>query len=158
MGVVKGAITFADFLWIRGRFMQAFRKLSCKVLKIVIKKRTVVNLPAITLNPIDTLDVVKLDREKIAVKEEAAEIFIKQRFELFLDLAYLLPTQENGPLTNEETIRLRRQNQSIVLKQMSGLKRKFENVFLNHERAVREGICRKLEEKRVKNGVLLMEL
>jgi len=148
MGVQSNIVTFADFLWTRGRFMRAFRILACKELRIVIKKRKAVRIPAITLNPITTMNRVEIQQKDIAVLGQAAEIVIVSRLLISLDLTYLpRDAQEFGLLRNEETIALRREEQSNVLKEMRQLKRKFENVFHSHHRALEDGICQLESEK-----------
>jgi len=148
IGVQRNVITFADFFWVHGRFMKGFRKLSCKFFHIVIKKQQTVRIPAITINPIDTMNCVEIERENITVLEKAAEVFIAYRFRISLDLTYLHSgAQEVGLLTNEETINLRRKKQAVALKEMRQLKRKFENVFFSHHRALEDGICLLEREK-----------
>ena len=147
LGIQRNAITFSDFLWIRGRFMNAFKTLSCKEFRVVIKKHKVMNIPAITVNPIDTLNSAEVERKHVTVLSQGAEALIKTRFLISLDLTYLHGTQKIDILANKETIRLRQEKRAIVLKQIRQLRRKIENVFFDHNKAIESGICQMESEK-----------
>ena len=148
LGVQNNVITFADFLGSRSRFMKAVGKLACKTFRIVIKKHKVVNIPAIMLTSIDAMDGLGVDQKDITVLGQEAEVLTTFRFLISMDLTYLpLGTQEVGHLTNEETIKLRHEKRMNLLGNTRKLKRKFENVVLSHNRALKEGLCQLESEK-----------
>ncbi|KAH8598111.1 hypothetical protein B0O99DRAFT_592010 [Bisporella sp. PMI_857] len=150
----QGIITFSDFLHARGRFMQAFKNLPCKTFNIVVKKHRRLETPKITLVPIDVLAIDVVAPGEVLVLQQAQKITVTKRFLMSVDLTYLRPgKQQLGPLQNEETVRMEKEKRMRVAKQMGALRRNLENVVIDHERAMGDGICRELrEEERIADG------
>jgi len=123
VGMEASPVTFADFFWIRGRFMKALRDLSCKKFNVVVKKPSFVSTPAITLRTPDVVaNVISTaamneDAEGIAGEGEAVKVdkvlepsdiaTVVKRFLISLDLTYLpAGVTEKGYLANEVTVRI----------------------------------------------------
>ena len=131
VGLEANPIHFADFFYYRSAFMTSIRKLRCKVLNIIIKHRITTSNTGFT----------------IGVK----------RLLISVDLKYLHTTNaEDSSLSNENTIAIARKNAATLENELQTLKPRFEAIFGDCEKAVREGLCRELaEEEAITDGVAL---
>lgn len=59
-----------------------------------------------------------------------------------VDLTHLRDAQiETGPMATEESVCLARERGNVTRKQLMALKKRFEAIFDNHEKATQEGLC-----------------
>jgi hypothetical protein len=132
VGLERKPITFADFFYAQGQLMSELRMLHCKVLNVVVKK----------------VDL------KISDDAEDAEDASTCRLLISLDLRYLhTVVLQESELTNEETIKIRREKVEMVEKKLLDLKETFEAVFVDGGKAIAEGKCVLLDPDQVEfNG------
>jgi hypothetical protein len=84
----------------------------------------------------------------------------KKRLLLSVDIRFLpANVDETGWLGGENTIkRLRGKRTNVVRKDLLSLKQRFEEVFMDDEKAIAEGKCRLLEEdESLEDGMALIE-
>jgi hypothetical protein len=141
VGVEAHPITFADFFWFPGRFMTAIRNLPCKQLNIVFKKTYKIPGPADHLTP------AGLNGNPQSGVMASANVIITKRFLISLDLTYLARSPlEEGFLRNPETVNIQVGKDRAIRQELLSLKEKFEDIFIDGEKAVEQGKCRMIGE------------
>lgn len=133
LGLEANPIHFADFFYFEGPLMTSIRRLRCKVLNIIVKKRIVT-----TIHCIGFTSSIK-------------------RLLITVDLTYL-PSgmMEHNPLANEETVAITLEKTTALEDELRGLKDKFEAIFENVQTALSEGLCRELaEDEAITDGMAL---
>lgn len=136
VGMEKDPLHFADFFYSAGNLMLAIRKLKPRILNVILRK-----------------DVEEPDPADPSIKPEGQF----KRLLISLDLKHFrIGDLNEGPLINEETMKLAWEKTSAVEDEIEGLKARFEEIFANHETATREGKCRELlKEEKIHDGVSL---
>lgn len=123
LGLEANPLHFADFFYFSGPLMTSIRRLRCKVLNIIVKKR-----------------VVEPDSD-LGTKSEI------KRFLISVDLTYLHSGElQHGPLANENTITITRERVTALESELQGLKDRVEYVFENCDSGSRDnkGLYREL--------------
>ena len=121
VGMEANPITFADFFFSEGQFMTELKKLRFKFLNIIMKK---------------------IDLKDMDVEDNKWRVLIS------VDMRCLHPAAiEEGPLANEETIKLAHLRKEATKKELLGLKDRFEEVFEDDVKAGQEGKCVEMDER-----------